>query len=334
MLIRLIKYKLLLTMLFMAFQADAQEPVATAALDTNNMLIGDQVGLTLQFTGPAGVQVLWPSIPDTVLGKIDVLLRDRIDTTLSETGTTTTLTQRLLLTSFDTGFYVIPPIPFYFRELPDTTIRVAETRHHFLAVHTLAVDTTKPIKPIKGPHRAPITFREILPWILIGLAAAGIIAFIVYYLIKRRKKEPVFRFRQRVQLKPHEIALQEMEKLRIKKLWQQGKIKEYYSELTEIVRRYIEDRFLVPALESTSAEILHDLLELPEISREVWDQLGKLLMLADMVKFAKEKPLPEQNEESLERGIQFVNQTAINEELGMRNEELIINYELRNTKLT
>ncbi|MBL7138528.1 MAG: hypothetical protein ISS17_07125 [Bacteroidales bacterium] len=306
-----LKYKLLLFLVFVSIQVVAQHPVATATLDTNVMLIGDQVGFTLQFTGPAGAQVLWPSIPDTILGKIDVLERDQIDTLLSDSGLTTSYTQNILLTSFDTGFYVIPPIPFYFRALPDTTILMVETRTHFLAVHTLAVDTTKPIKPIKGPRKAPLTFREILPWILIGLAAAGLIAFVIYYLRKRRKNEPLFRLRPRIQLKPHEMALQELEKLRIRKLWQQGKVKEYYSELTEILRKYIENRFTIPALESTSAEILHDLLEIPEINREVWDQLGKLLMLADMVKFAKEKPAPAKNDESLEKGIQFVNDTAV-----------------------
>ena len=251
----------------MGFLADAQQPVATATLDTNVMLIGDQVGLSLQFTGPADVQVLWPSIPDTLLEKIEVIERNKIDTLFSESGATTSYSQNILLTSFDSGFYVIPPIPFYFRVLPDTTIYVTETRTHFLAVHTLAVDTTKPIKPIKGPRRVPLTLWEILRWILAGLAVAGVIAFMIYYLRKRRKKEPIFRLRQRVQLKPHELALQELEKLRIQKLWQEGKLKEYYSELTEILRRYMENRFAVPALESTSAEILNDLLGKPEVKR-------------------------------------------------------------------
>ncbi len=300
----------------MGFLADAQQPVATATLDTNVMLIGDQVGLSLQFTGPADVQVLWPSIPDTLLEKIEVIERNKIDTLFSESGATTSYSQNILLTSFDSGFYVIPPIPFYFRVLPDTTIYVTETRTHFLAVHTLAVDTTKPIKPIKGPRRVPLTLWEILRWILAGLAVAGVIAFMIYYLRKRRKKEPIFRLRQRVQLKPHELALQELEKLRIQKLWQEGKLKEYYSELTEILRRYMENRFAVPALESTSAEILNDLLGKPEVKREAWDTIGQVLILADMVKFAKEKPAPARNEQSLEKGIEFVNQTALVEAQG------------------
>jgi len=316
MLNRLLKYKLIITLVFMGFRMDAQQPVATATLDTNVMLIGDQVNLLLQFTGPAGSQVLWPSIPDTILENILVIDRSNIDTLNDNGKQTATLSQNILLTSFDTGFYVIPPIPFYFRVLPDTTIRISETRTHFLAVHTLAVDTTKPIKPIKGPRKVPLTLWEILRWILIGILVLALVSFGIYVYKKRRNKEPVFRLWQRIQLKPHETALQELEKLRILKLWQQGKVKEYHSELTEILRRYIEFRFAVPALESTSAQILHDMLEMPEVKSESWELLGQVLMLADMVKFAKENPSPVKNEESLENGIQFVNQTAFIEAQG------------------
>jgi len=304
-----LKYNLLLFLLFMSVGSFGQQPVATATLDTNAMLIGDQVLLTLQFSGPSDAQIAWPMIPDTILEKIDVLEREKIDTLIQEESRTTSYSQNILLTCFDTGFYVIPPIPFYYRVLPDTTIFLAETRMHFLAVHTLAVDTTKPIKPIKGPMRAPLTFREILPWIIVGLVAVGLIIFLIYYLRKRKKKEPVFRIRPRIKLKPHEVALTEFEKLRVKKLWQKGKVKIYYTELTDILRHYIEGRFNVAAMESTSAEILHDLLGVKEINRSIWDEVGKLLMQADMVKFAKEIPTPDENERNLEKGIQFVNDT-------------------------
>ena len=108
-----------------------------------------------------------------------------------------------------------------------------------LAVHTVKVDTTQAIKPIKGPLNVPITFKEVLPFILATLIVIGMIISLVWYLKKRKKQEPVFRLKPRVVLQPHEKALQELEKLRVKKLWQEGKIKEYHSELTEILRKYI-----------------------------------------------------------------------------------------------
>ncbi len=326
MFIRLLKYKLILSLLFVWVQSFAQQPVVSVTLDTNVMLIGDQVGLQLQFTGPEGMELLWPAFPDT-LDKFLVIDRSPLDTLPGEPGKPVTLTQRLLLTTFDSGLYTIPPIPVYYRMLPDTTIRIAESRPHYLAVHTVAVDTTQPIKPIKGPRTVALTFWEILRWVLIGLAALLLIAFVIYYLKKRKNKEPVFRLRQRVQLQPHEIALLDLEKLRIRKLWQQGNLKGYYTELTDILRRYIEARFTIPALESTSAEILHDLLGIPGVNREAWDLVGQVLMLADMVKFAKEKPSPQKNEESLERGIEFVNQTAFIEDQSI---ELSAQEEIKN----
>ena len=306
----ILKYKLLLSLLLISIVSFGQQPIATATIDTNAMLIGDQVNLALQFSGPSGMQIAWPLIPDTILEKIDVLNREKIDTVMNKQSNTTSYSQNILLTCFDSGFYTIPPIRFHYRMLPDTTIYVTQTRMHFLAVHTVAVDTTKPIKPIKGPMRAPLTFREILPWIIVGLVVIALIIFLIYYLRKRKKKEPIFRFRPRIQLKPHEVALTEFEKLRVKQLWQQGKLKGYYTELTDILRNYIEDRFNIAAMESTSAEILHDLLEVKSINRSVWDDLGKMLMMADMVKFAKENPTPEQNDENLEKGIKFINNTV------------------------
>ncbi|MBE0647447.1 MAG: hypothetical protein IH596_06670 [Bacteroidales bacterium] len=302
-------------MLFTGLQTFAQQPVVKVSLDTNVMLIGDQVGMQLEFTGAEGMELFWPNLPDT-LDKFMVIDRSPIDTLPGQPGTPVTLFQRLLLTTFDSGLYTIPQIPFYYRMPPDTSMRVIESRPHYLAVHTVAVDTTKPIKPIKGPRKAPLTLWEILRWVLIGLAVILLIAFVIYYLKKRKNKEPVFRLRTRVQLQPHEIALQELEKLRIRNLWQQGNLKEYYTGLTDILRRYIEARFAVAALESTSAEILHDLFEKPGVTRENWDVLGQVLMMADMVKFAKEQPGAKKNEESLERGVEFVNQTAIIEAQG------------------
>ena len=84
-----------------------------------------------------------------------------------------------------------------------------------------------------------------LPWILLGLGAILLILFIAWYIVKRKKQQPILQFKPKIVLLPHETALQELEKLRIKKLWQSGKIKEYHSELTEILRKYIEAKKLL-----------------------------------------------------------------------------------------
>jgi hypothetical protein len=307
---RFLKISLLFIFLSLLTLGYGQEVTVSAKLDTNAMLIGDHVGLTLKYSGPAKSQVLWPFMPDTILGSITVIGRGKIDTSYSADKKSVTYSQQLNFTCYDSGFYTIPAIPFKYRILPDTAGLVNATTMMLLAVHTLKVDTTQAIKPIIGPLKVPITFREMLPWILAALAIVLIIAGVIWYLYRRRKMKPVFSLKPKAVLLPHELALREIEKLRVKKLWQSGKVKEYHSELTEILRKYIEDRFQVPALEQTSAEIGASLKDHPECPGTELDRLGNLLILADMVKFAKAQPLAVENEKSLVDGIDFVHATT------------------------
>ena len=287
----------------------AQVIKAEAKLDTVAMLIGDQVKLTLGFSVPKEYITSWPVIPDTILGHLQVISRSRIDTTWSSDKKVISLQQKLLLTSFDSGFFAIPAIRFYYKIPPDTTIRFEQAQTMFLRVNTLAVDTTKEIKPIKGPFHIPLSFREILPWILLGLLVVAI-GFVIFYIIRKREKaEPIFRVRPKIRLLPHEIALMEFEKLRVKKLWEGGMIKQYHSELTDILRKYIEDRFQCKAMESTTGEILDDLKDKGDLEQSVLQDLGQILTLADMVKFAKLQAVGTENEESLVNAIGFVNST-------------------------
>jgi hypothetical protein len=288
---------------------------ATAKLEPHTILIGDQVNLNLNFSFPSGTQVVWPSIKDTILGNIQVISRTKVDTSWSADKKNLQLRQELRLTCFDSGFYTIPPIRFYYRNLPDTTIRFEQTEIQILTVHTLAIDTTLAIKPIKGPVKIPFSILEYLPWIIAGLLFLAIAGFLIYYLIKRKKGEPIFLLRPSVKYQPHEWALMELEKLRKKKLWQAGKMKEYYTELTDILRKYIEDRFRLMAMESTTGEILEDLEEKIGIQKEFRTTLGKILSMADLVKFAKYMPLPEDHEQSMEDAVDFINKTYTTPEI-------------------
>jgi len=288
----------------------SQDVKATARLDTGAMLIGDQVRMRLKLEGPSGMQVIWPVFNDTILGNIVVIGRSKIDSSFSKDKKSLTLTQDIKLTSFDSGFYTIPQVPFRYRLLPDTSVKTASSGLSMLMVHTMKVDTTNVIKPIKGPLRVPITFLEVLPYILIALAVIAIIILLVWYRNRRKKHQPLIQIRPKVKLQPHEKALQELEKLRTKKLWQEGKVKEYHSELTDILRIYIETGFGVPAMESTTFEIIQRLRQDNVFAKALIEKLDRLLQNADMVKFAKMVPLPQDNETALNAGIEFVNQTV------------------------
>jgi hypothetical protein len=274
----------------------AQSITASAKLDTNAMLIGDQVKLNLSFSYPSNTMVSWPKIGDTILQTIQVIRRSKIDSSLSVDKKTLTLHQNFLITCFDSGFYTIPPIRFFYRELPDTNIRFVQTETLLLSVHTLAVDTTKVIKPIKGPLS------------------------ILFYFKKRKKAEPVFKIRSEIKLLPHELALSELEKLRIKKLWQGGRTKEYHSELTDILRNYLENRFSIMALEMTSQDIIDSIRAQNTMHNESIGKLNHILAVADLVKFAKMQPLPAENEWSMENAVAFVHETAVVKEQTVIND--------------
>lgn len=290
----------------------AQQTSASVSLDTNAMLIGDHVGMTLKMSVPAGAGVFWPAIPDTILGNIAVIGRGKIDTLLTTDNKMMTLTQLFTLTCFDSGFYTIPPIPFRYRVPPDTSLLETMSPLSMLSVHTVAVDTTKAIKPIYGPVKVPVTFREILPWLLGGIAIILVIAATVWYLIRRKKNKPILTFIPKVVLQPHEKALQQLEMLKAKKLWQSGRFKEYHTELTDILRVYIEEKFKVPAMEQTTSEIVESLQDHTECPASPRSRLQSLLVQADLVKFAKAVPVATENEVSMTDALTFVRETSIN----------------------
>jgi hypothetical protein len=304
----------------MGWQGFAQSMKASAKLDTNAMLIGDQVKLDITFSYPLNTLINWPKIGDTILQTIQVISRSKIDSSFSADKKTVTLHQNFLITSFDSGFYAIPPIRFFYRELPDTTIRFVQTETLLLSVHTLTVDTTKVIKPIKGPLSVPLTFREILPWLILAVLVILVILAVLFYLKKRKKAEPVFQIRSKTQLLPHELALSELEKLRVKKLWQAGRTKEYHSELTDILRKYLEDRFSIMALEMTSQDIIDSVRTQNNMHNDSIRKLNHILAMADLVKFAKMQPLPVENDMSMENAVAFVLDTYVKKEQTVTND--------------
>lgn len=290
-----------------ATPSQGQNASAKASLDSTSILIGSQTRLELVASLPYGSKVNWPMFADTLTGHVEILRKSPLDT-LSSDERQFTIRQNLLITSFDSGYYVIPPIRIGYMLRGDTNTYFTQTAPVSLSVNTVQTDQKQDIKPIKPPLRAPVTFREIITWVLI-LLLIGAIAFGVYYFIKmREKKEPLIRLRLKPTIPPDEAALEAFETLRSKKLWQSGRVKEYYSEMTDIVREYMELRFSIRALEMTTDEIASAVRQAP-VNAEARNKMLATLTLADLVKFAKEQPLPMENDASLNHCIEFVRET-------------------------
>jgi len=305
---RLIKYMIVFFAAFFIHIAVKAQADALVTLDTNAILVGNQINLHLSFTGPKGIEIQWPKLNDTIISEIEILEKSKIDTSFSQDNSKIILHQTLKITSFDSGYYAIPPFRFNYKNPGDQLVQYAETQAVLLSVHTIPVDTAKEIRDIKKPIEAPFTFREALPWIIALLLLAGIGYFIYYYLKKRKKAEPVFRAPVKIKLTPHQIALDALENLRNKKLWQSGQIKDYHTELTDIIRDYVYGKFAIHAPELTSDEILNA-LNYTATNEQARQKLGQTFVVADLVKFAKMQPMPMEHDASLNNAIEFVKET-------------------------
>jgi hypothetical protein len=221
--------------------------------------------------------------------------------------------QIITITSFDSGGYVFPAIPIFGA---DSTIFIY-TQPLAFSVSTIAVDTTAAFYDIKPLARVPLTFREILPYILVALAvtAAILIVFFIYMKYGKKKKRMVKEKRIIVpKEKAHLVALKELETLKFRKLWESGMIKLYYSELTDILRCYLENRYEIAAPEMITDEI-KEALEPLSIAPQHREELYQLLTTADLVKFAKWNPLPDENDRFWHDAKSFVEHTADNEQI-------------------
>lgn len=277
-----------------------------AKLDSTKILIGDQIKLHLLLNKSKDANITFPVLPDS-LGGIEIVERLKPDT-LSKDGNNVSLRQSFIITSFDSGLQVIPPIAFEFQH--DTIVDTLYTDSIFLKVNLVPVDTTKQaICDIKAPIDEPFSLMEIIEYIIYGLIAVLLIIIGIYVYRKFKRKEPLIRLPQKPADPPHVIALRELDLLKEKKLWQNNHIKRYHSDLTEIIRKYIEDRFGIPALEMTSYEILDAVSHEKYIPDTIHPNLRQMLTLADFVKFAKAQPLPDENDTSIRNAYIFVNNT-------------------------
>lgn len=296
---------------------------AVARLDTNSILIGDQVELELTFTCPIDYRVDFPVFIDTITGNIEIVEQSEIDSSYNSSKTEKYFRQTLTITSFDSGYFAIPPIRYTYAISQEQFPQFAETDAMLLEVNTVPVDMSKDMKDIKGPIEAPFTFREALPYILIFLGVAAA-AFLLYYFIRKRKKsEPMFKMVSKPKVPAHQIALDELETLRFKKLWQSGRVKEYHTELVDIIRDYLEGKFSIHALEYTSDEIMVAVNGTAS-NEEAKQKLRITLNMADMVKFAKYEPMPLENDNCLNNAVDFVKETI---HLGIQVQEEILGNE-------
>lgn len=304
-----------------SFGLSAQNIEVNAEIDTNYILIGQQTQINLSIVyrvDDGEVAIQFPQLQDTINELIEIISQSNVDTIIPNKDDKNLFEQsrQIIITSFDSGYYEIPA--FHFIVNSDTL----STLPLFLEVQNMEVDTSETIFDIKAPLAEPFSITDWLKehwmWVAGTLALVLLIILLIVYLSKKKPIEIIKEVEPTIP--PHVIALERLETLNNNKLWQDGKVKTYHSAISEIIREYIEHRYQTHALEETTTEIIHS-LRLHGIDSLIMTKLNQTLVLADLVKFAKEKPLASEHEMSMNNAIEFINSTKLVEPTITKNAE-------------
>ena len=301
-----IKFSLVFVLLF-ALTNITRGQKAEVLLEPKSILIGEHVEMTLQVEAPADAHIQFPVFSDTIHDKIEIVHYGTIDTSYTEDGLYRIFNQKYTVTSFEDGHYPIEPIVF--KSIIDNDTLTFETEAQLLSVETVEPDMEAGPKDIKPIINIPWSFSEMLPYILLALLIIAAVLLLIYYL-RRRKKKPEdeeLSIWERPDVPAYAAALSKLEALRKSNYLKEEKFKLFHSELTDILRRYIEKQFGIDAPEMVSDEILSETKKVLNVKEH--NKLKEILILSDLVKFAKHKPIINDSEQLLKYGFEIVKNT-------------------------
>jgi len=318
------KFLLILLSAVAAINA-AKADVAQAQIDTAWTSVGLPRMLHLEISVPSGSQVQWPS----ALSPLGIAARDYEDPsktymlefgpdtdfsidTVRQAGGMITMQVDLKFFAFDSAAMVIPPFDFVVngRDTVSTQMLALKCDQPFEEVPD-DVQATQDLKPVMNPPFILWDYVWWFFWLQVAVTVITVSTLVYLHYRKKRKDKAVGGASVEPEniLPAHVTALRALEALAEKKLWESGQYKQYHTELSEILRRYIEERFKVAAMESTTDEIMQELVELTMSQRSSYNNLREVLKMADLVKFAKYEPLPDENQLVYMNSRLFVEQT-------------------------
>ena len=288
----------------------AQEVEVEGKVNDTKVQVGKPFTLDLSLKVPYGWFVEWNDFAiDTLSEQIDILKRGDVVRT-ADADSNVIVQQQLTLMTFDTGQIQLPAVGLKYARSFDAPVRLeAFTNPITLYASTMTVDTTMAYRPIVKPMDAPIGMNEVFPWLLLLLVLA-LVGLGIWYFVSRRKvkvdeegnvvRGPV--------IPPYDKAVDDLKRLREEKIWQSGKVKEYFSSLTDIAREYIEGQFGVNAVEMTTDDILEEIKSL-RLPKETYGKLKDTMEVADLVKFAKYSATSLESDTALSNMTEFVNES-------------------------
>ncbi len=277
------KKQLYLLLLLLSTAVFAQQKQVVTSIDTIKNKIGAEFKLSIKTTVDTSSKVIFPKLKN--FGALEVIQSYPIDTVKMDGRYE--LIKKYGLTQFDSGRYVVPSIKIFIDSKPFMTDSL------LVEVANVQVDTLKQkMFDIKDIAPADNPIGDWWKYLLIFALIIGIGAFVYWFIKKRQEKK----LQEEIYKTPIEKATSLLDTLEKKELWQKGEVKAYYSELTDIARNYIEEAIEIPAMESTTSELIQGLRAASvkkkmTLSQEIIENLERVLKQADLVKFAKSKPL-------------------------------------------
>ncbi len=290
------------------FSLAAQNSISIdSQVDKSTIRIGDLIKYTVTVTHSEDVTVQTPSLGAN-LGTFEIReytppKSEKKDGQIIEQITYT-------VSTFDTGAYEIPPLTFRYTIPGDTTEHVLQTEKLKIYVESLKPSEAGDIRDIKGPLSLPPNYRQLIIWGSVALGVALLLGAL-YYIYRRKKAgKGLLPKKEEPPRPPHEMALDELNALRASSLLAEGRIKEYYIQVSEIIRRYIEGRYFIIALELTTFELIEK-MRAAEVETEIVQMIHDFLDNCDLVKFAKYQPTEKENVEIIERAVEIVERTKL-----------------------
>ena len=284
----------------------AQQTLVDVKIDVADIMIGEQTLLHLSVTMDKDKHVIIPLPAEKLIDGVEVLNITMPDT-MDIKNNRIVINYDLVITSFDSSLYLLPS--FIAIDGRDTLY----SNQVALKVSSPDVDLENPeeyndIKAVWSPPFVLSDYYALIYGILFTLFLICVIGYFVQRM--RNRPEKAVAVKEVPKLPPHEQAIKELKDIRERKLWQQGLHKEYYTEVTDALKRYITSRYGTSVLEKTTSEILDVMRDEERGNKEVYDALKQILNLSDFVKFAKLHPLPDENDTSMFNANLFVERTT------------------------
>ena len=311
--------------------AQAQTPVVEARLEPDSVMIGDRFDCVIEVEKDQVQVIAFPSFDNTDNSAIELVGESQPDTLLHE-GRRLRLRKRYTLQVFEEGRISLgrPNVLYLDKNIADT---LSSRDSLVLTVGTFLIDSTSvPILKLKPQKTMKFRFGEISGWLMWGLIIALLLAAAAYAAVRilhHYGKKVSDLFKTPPPLPPHVVAIKALEALHHQKLWQNGRHKQYYSGLTDILRTYIAARYGVGAMEMTSDEIIAFMRCVDGVPQKSVMDLTGILQTADLVKFAKAEPDAEQNENDYLRAYYFVEETKVQEPQSGETDETQVRLEER-----